>query len=106
MRLPVCGYCWLETKPIKNEVIVVFLRDNLQPDTVYLGDEYQCPGCERKIIAGLGNGPIAMYTNPDFKERMRNWIMNDGDRLRLVFKKPEQSGDIVRTEDLLLGEEL
>jgi hypothetical protein len=106
MRLPVCGYCWLEMRPVKNEVIVVFLQDNLQPDTVYLGDEYQCEKCERKFITGLGREPIILFTDHKFKDRMRKWIKEDGERIRLVFKNPEQSGSIVRFQDLLLGEEL
>ena len=57
---PVCSKCELEFKPVKNEVEVLDFSDN-GPYEITFADEWECTGCQFRIVVGFGDGPYARH---------------------------------------------
>ena len=59
MMPPVCVKCEVEYRCIKNEVLVPTLIDGV-PVEIHEGDEWECLGCDARIVIGFG-APWSMH---------------------------------------------
>ena len=54
MLPPICVKCRVEMRCAKNDRLVRDPEVGSYRSTYWLGDEYECPGCEGRIITGFG----------------------------------------------------
>ena len=58
---PICVPCRMEMRCVKNNRIVRDPETTQFPATYWLGDEYECPVCEQRIVTGFG---VPIPVNP------------------------------------------
>jgi len=64
---PICVKCRLEMRCVKNNRVVRDPEAGGFPSTYWLGDEYECPECEARIVTGFGV-PITVDPGPGLKQ--------------------------------------
>jgi len=63
--LPVCCNCECEMNPSKNGRVVEYFANRFRSDRLVAGDEYECPGCEARIVTGFGK-PFKEHGERDY----------------------------------------
>lgn len=60
---PICVECKLSMRCAQNDFVV---RDPAfsTESTVWLGDKFQCPECEKEIVVGFGGSRLASNCDP------------------------------------------
>ena len=66
------GFYFIEGMPIDNDAKPgTEDADRWRPYKLWVGDKFECPGCNAEIVSGFGGGPISTHHEPDFHERVR-----------------------------------
>lgn len=71
MHRPVCVKCEIEYRCSRNGVEVVDFNANGEY-AYWNADEFECPGCQTRIIVGFGDSPMARHFEEGFKEEVAN----------------------------------
>jgi hypothetical protein len=93
----VCSKCQIELRPIKNGVVVVEYANN-GPYKLWNADEWGCPECEIKIVAGFPIDAYARSYQDGFDDRLKQ-IYARPDQIRCDFEDIEQRDKILNIGD-------
>lgn len=92
-----CGECEVELLPSVNGVDVIEYAWT-GPYKVWYADEYKCPNCGHRVIAGFGNAPFVQHM-PEFINRLSSVPLSNA---RYDFENQEQRAKFAKS----LSEEL
>lgn len=68
----ICPKCEIPYLPEKNGIIVEEMA-GFDPYKLWSADLLKCPKCGGEIIAGFGNQPLCIHSDPDYKAIRKKW---------------------------------
>lgn len=84
--IPICGDCQVAMVE-SYQVTCIYLDLHDQPTLIRYGDQYECPGCHRRIVTGFAKY-LATTTDPDFRDELRKATEFPGE-VRYVYPVPK-----------------
>jgi len=72
-----CAECNRFMKPLAIGVVVEEKMNDGQPYKLWLADILECPVCEKGVIVGFGQYPLAEHFDPHYERRKKIAIDSD-----------------------------